>query len=90
MTMNFLKWPPHLVRLAAPTLSKMIDQAAAYETSKDYPAALTVCNQILALDPLNRVAYQLRGIVRLQLNDTQNGRNDLDTAQSLFYQSPLR
>ena len=51
MTMNFFKWPSHLVWLAAPTLSKMIDQAAAFETSKDYPAALTVCNQILALDP---------------------------------------
>jgi Flp pilus assembly protein TadD len=43
----------------------------------DYRTAIGHCQQVLALDPTNAKAYQLRGVIRYELQDFSGASDDL-------------
>ncbi|AKD54840.1 tetratricopeptide repeat protein [Spirosoma radiotolerans] len=82
----FSRTKPVTQGVAAP-LSPLVEfhltQAHNLFKLADYQTAMVHCNEVLALDPAQTKAYQLRGVIRYELQDFVGAGEDLRFSLSL-------
>lgn len=67
----------------APLIEFHLTQAHFLFKLDDFQTAIHHCNEVLALDPAQAKAYQLRGVIRYQMQDFIGAGEDLRFSLSL-------
>jgi len=69
--------------LTAPLIEFHLTQAHFLFKLDDFQTTIHHCNEVLALDPTQAKAYQLRGISRYELQDFKGASEDIRLSLSL-------
>lgn len=82
----FKKEEAHPVELALEIgreVATRLKLAADLRLNKQYELALAECNNVLGLHPANHLAYQIRALIRYDMNDQDGAIRDWNRFKSL-------
>ena len=66
-----------------PSEKEEMDSSRAMMQAGDFSSALTLLNEIIANNSTNQVAYNMRGIAKLELGEAEKAINDFDVSLAL-------
>lgn len=66
-----------------PSVTEMAEQSRTFMNQGDFVAAITTLDQLILRDPQNQSAYNMRGIAKLELGETNDAIEDFTASVNL-------